>query len=606
MYIIDDSQLVENGGTFLVSGRRAVAITTDGSITTQWLTAAQGVVPDGADVASQNDVTNAQIAAQDYAVMLVDDLSGVTDDIGATAIGHIGLGGMQLAPFRNQTETIIVNPYVTGVVPLTYIGERLYGTLAIGKLYYSDDDGTTWVLVQETGTVGGFRSIWARPDGEVILHGSGNIWVSSGWATNPATATWTSKLTPTGTANFLFWAIDVYESRVIVSEYAMPRDDSKKVWISTDAGDTFTESLNLDILYPGQAANYHWHGVCYDPWANRFWATFGDATGGAYYSDDDGANWTLLSSPAADIFFTTACASEHGVVFGSDSATRQGLWTVKRIGTMAFTQIYHLRTVQTTFGFATVSRRNPRNNHVYTVIRSSFAGYPGYMLGSPDGLIGSELHKTTAQTVWNMLSVNGSGTKITGWYTDRGALVYTRFSSSVPEYGINTEIYDSGNLSGGVSTQNGVAVGVQSTAGNRGVANGSAAVAGDRSVAVGMQSNAADLAASVGRAANAANTYSTAVGDSASVTASYGTSIGQGASVTALNGTSLGQGTLCAYQRSVALGKGTTAQAADQVAVGERDVEIQDAARGVILRDTNGVRYRITVSTAGALVVTAL
>lgn len=40
--------------------------------------------------------------------------------------------------------------------------------------------------------------------------------------------------------------------------------------------------------------------------------------------------------------------------------------------------------------------------------------------------------------------------------------------------------------------------------------------------------------------------------------------------------------------------------------VGADDIEITDATKGVILRDSNGVRYRLTVTTNGALKITDL
>jgi hypothetical protein len=39
--------------------------------------------------------------------------------------------------------------------------------------------------------------------------------------------------------------------------------------------------------------------------------------------------------------------------------------------------------------------------------------------------------------------------------------------------------------------------------------------------------------------------------------------------------------------------------------VGPRDIEISDATRGVILRSPNGTRYRVTVTDAGTLTVSA-
>jgi hypothetical protein len=41
-------------------------------------------------------------------------------------------------------------------------------------------------------------------------------------------------------------------------------------------------------------------------------------------------------------------------------------------------------------------------------------------------------------------------------------------------------------------------------------------------------------------------------------------------------------------------------------AVYAKDIEIQGSANGLILESPNGTRYRVTVSNAGALVVTAV
>ena len=71
-------------------------------------------------------------------------------------------------------------------------------------------------------------------------------------------------------------------------------------------------------------------------------------------------------------------------------------------------------------------------------------------------------------------------------------------------------------------------------------------------------------------------------------------------------GTAVGSGARAAHLRSVALGSTTTTTADDQVMVGTRDVEITSATRGVILRSPNGTRYRVTVTNAGALTVSAV
>jgi len=71
-------------------------------------------------------------------------------------------------------------------------------------------------------------------------------------------------------------------------------------------------------------------------------------------------------------------------------------------------------------------------------------------------------------------------------------------------------------------------------------------------------------------------------------------------------GTAVGSGAHAAHLRSVALGSTTTTTADDQVMVGTRDVEITSATRGVILRSPNGTRFRVTVTDAGALTVSAV
>ena len=57
---------------------------------------------------------------------------------------------------------------------------------------------------------------------------------------------------------------------------------------------------------------------------------------------------------------------------------------------------------------------------------------------------------------------------------------------------------------------------------------------------------------------------------------------------------------------SVALGADTITTALGQVAVGPRDVEVQDAAKGVVLRSPDGSRWRATISNAGVITWTKL
>ena len=61
----------------------------------------------------------------------------------------------------------------------------------------------------------------------------------------------------------------------------------------------------------------------------------------------------------------------------------------------------------------------------------------------------------------------------------------------------------------------------------------------------------------------------------------------------------LGSRASAAHAGSVALGADVTTTSLGQVAVGPRDVEVQDATKGLILRSPDGSRWRATISNAG-------
>ena len=551
------------------------------------------------------DAAGAATAAQAAAAALVDDLSGVTSEPSANALGLIGLSSMLINPIRDETVVALSSPMI-----MDYLGNRLYGygTPTPGLLTYSDDDGGTWATLQNTGTGDTLRSIYALPDGEVLLQGNGGLYRSTGWATSQASATWTTVLSPTSGAYFLEWGLDVYQSRVIVSEYAVsPRDPSKKVWVSLDAGLTFTEVLNLDDLFPGNEAGYHWHGVCIDPWADgRFWAWAGDDTHVAYYSDDDGETFTEISSTMGNM--TTMTATTGGIVLGSDSNNPQGLFMIQRKtnpADMAVELMYNVRISQNTFGFAARGIRNKRTNTVYVIMRSNYSTAPGYLLASPDGLVGGEIYKFTTSPVSSMrMAVNDSGTKLAIGYNDG---TVRQMTAAAPGIGINQERLESGGVLGGVADSTGIAIGNRSSVPGVGVNIAQGGTAVSRSINIGSPISVPDLTVIIGTSISqpvSYATYSVAIGDGVAI-AEQGTSIGARSQAIATAG-ALGYLAKGLHARSVAIGNSTNTQAADQVAVGSRDIEIQNASRGIILRDTNGTRYRITVDTSGALVVTAL
>ena len=84
------------------------------------------------------------------------------------------------------------------------------------------------------------------------------------------------------------------------------------------------------------------------------------------------------------------------------------------------------------------------------------------------------------------------------------------------------------------------------------------------------------------------------------------TTVGYWAIADGLKATALGARSSAAHAGSVALGSDVTTTSTGQVAVGPRDVEVQDATKGVVLRAPDGGRWRATIGNAGVVTWTKL
>ncbi|NCD26466.1 MAG: hypothetical protein EOL86_12865 [Deltaproteobacteria bacterium] len=135
-----------------------------------------------------------------------------------------------------------------------------------------------------------------------------------------------------------------------------------------------------------------------------------------------------------------------------------------------------------------------------------------------------------------------------------------------------------------------------------------------RSLTTGNSNNAMGHAAQyspAGVAANATTTasYQTSVGhetgQSSVVQADHLTTLGYRA-IGTTRATALGSSATAGHVGSVALGYGTATTAESQVAVGARDVEVQDATKGIILKSPDGSRWRATITDTGVSTWTKL
>lgn len=155
-----------------------------------------------------------------------------------------------------------------------------------------------------------------------------HVYLSTGWSVNKATTTWSEKLVTIGgiiTPAYCLhdWSI-AKDGTVLISESGAQTSGgagnvtaditrARRVWKSKDFGATW--SLIFDIVDYGATqgipygAALHVHGVTYDHDWGRIWVAYGDGVGdgkniaGAgytqvVYSDDDGATWQKLATPA--------------------------------------------------------------------------------------------------------------------------------------------------------------------------------------------------------------------------------------------------------------------------------------------------------------------
>ena len=235
------------------------------------------------------------------------------------------------------------------------------------KLHSSTDGMLTGTLIKDfnvgvTNQSQELKGMRILPNGEAMVtirnaytKDDGGIFVSTGFKTNPATATWTRTLTYSNSGNYctpFAWDVapmgHVREGLVVVTEYGGQSVQgttnidagSSRVWVSLDYGKTWRELFNLLKTYGTK--NMHMHGVAYDQYTDNILMCFGDgyagapAVSGTMYSDDwmaETPTWKAIVpvQSAAAWQLTLMKPTPAGIVCGSDGGP-DGIWFIARDG----------------------------------------------------------------------------------------------------------------------------------------------------------------------------------------------------------------------------------------------------------------------------------
>ena len=255
-----------------------------------------------------------------------------------------------------------------GRVPLGISADRsrVYfggGDIGSNNLFESTDDGATPTLIATFAAGTNVNGFFETDDGEAVITtltgGTANstsslLWKSSGWSTNRATATWSTKLSTTDPKVYFrsIWGFNAWckgPNGILFAVQYGPQTSvtgitvwATKVYKSTDHGNTWALNLDLAARYPAPGGSIHCHAIAYDAVWDRWWLTWGDnqadepgaaAGSGQYwapilYSDDHGATWVrgvaipaddYASSPQIRYQSTAIAPMQDCILFGCDS-----------------------------------------------------------------------------------------------------------------------------------------------------------------------------------------------------------------------------------------------------------------------------------------------
>lgn len=595
------------------------------------------------DAAAQSAATNAQAAvstantARDIAQSVHTAVIGAPDAAVAGLVGDPASGtsaalSATIAAGTPSSPTVATSVAFgdLGATPVVIdrVGSTVYG--AVGNTLHRMTTGGGWESVRTFAGVPGIRAVHALPSGELILVDASGIFRTTGFATNPATATAALVLAPNDDTVFLAWGVAVHGNRIAAVSYQNnPYTNSRYLKVSTDGGSTWVTRYDLNTQYPANTADVHWHGVCWDAFHNdatpRLWASHGDGPRAVFYSDDLGVTWTTYTSGAAGTASgfglgnglqpTAMVATSGGIVLGTDEEP-SGVYFVDRV-TMKTRILWAFRGRVSGSLYGIAQRAQVADDGtVYIGFQNIVTGEAPIIVSvAPDGRSARLFYTgpaVTAQTGQfnNVVGIDGN-VYASG---SHNSVAKTLTAAVRPSASVTSADLGASGLTGGIASQRAVAVGAASTAGAGGVtvgerttaatngtALGDAAVAGVSSVAIGKASTAGATSVAVGGDSKAGdgsvvvgqgmsvqlNTIvavgygqtwgefgnGVGVGPSVKVLGNYCVAIGESAETgTAWSSTAIGRTAKATHGEAVALGAGSQTVRASEVQIGARHI----------------------------------
>ena len=530
-----------------------------------------------------------------------------------TATAVAAKQGLPFVPCQHvSTDTITVGE----TVPIGVVNGVLYGREGAVLKSATSEDGP-WTTVETFSGSESVTGIYATGDGEVLVsQRASGVWRSTGWASNPVTATWTKVLTTNAPVEQFSMRVDENSGQCAVTTYISGGDMSlsRYIWGSADRGLTWGVKYDKLAAYPTvTASTSHMHHCSPDP----YW----DGALGQAAPDGDAANprwwavWHKTSSDPTDVSdpkrivmftdnFTAATPTwteytttdHHGVVAMATPAGMVmdtdygpvGLFLVSRAataGAMTRTILHRIRTttatVETAWGWA-MKGLHGDNGEVYFAFRSAEANLPATIVAT-DGIRADSVLTVNPATTSDMVDVVSfaryNGRLLMGNIQTVSA-ASTVVVSRADEPARGTVAPEDNGVAGGSamdasvavgkgsSTTNfrGTAVGHAATAGRDAVAAGQAATAATTGTSVGAQTSTGADAVAVGKGAAAAASNATALGGS-STAASNGVAVGKSAATTATRGTAVGY-SASAGQDTVVIGPSVVVGGSNAVVIG--------------------------------------